>query len=81
MLEEKFFSENIINLSQMNLSDPEIVLQFKDINFISSGNKVGSVTLKRELKEDGKNSGWWGILETMKAHSHMRNKGLIQTND
>ena len=57
MLEEKFFSENIINLSQMNLSDLEIVLQFKDINFISSGNKVGSVTLKRELKEDGKNSG------------------------
>ena len=57
MLEEKFFSENIINLSQMNLSDPEIVLQFKDINFISSGNKVGSVTLKREVEEDGKNSG------------------------
>ena len=51
MLEGKFVSKNVINLSRRNLSASEISLLSKGLKFVPTANKIDRAKLKRELEE------------------------------
>ena len=53
-LKGKFVSENVINLSKRDLSENEISLLSKGLNFIPTCNKVDVVRLKLELEQSGR---------------------------
>ena len=53
-LKGKFVSKNVINLSKRNLSENEISLLSKGLNFIPTSNKVDVARLKLELEQFGR---------------------------
>ena len=53
-LKGKFVSKNVINLSKRNLSENEISLLSKGLNFIPTCNKVDVARLKMELEQFGR---------------------------
>ena len=53
-LKGKFVSKNVINLSKRNLSENEISLLSKGLNFIPTCNKVDVARLKLELEQFGR---------------------------
>ena len=52
-LKGKFVSKNVINLSRQSLSENEISLLSKDLNFITTCNKVDVAMFKLELEQFG----------------------------
>ena len=53
-LKGKFVSENVINLSKRDLSENEISLLSKGLNFIPTCNKVDVARLKLKLEQFGR---------------------------
>ena len=53
-LKGKFVSKNVVNLSKRNLSENEISLLSKGLNFIPACNKVDVARLKLELEQLGR---------------------------
>ena len=53
-LKGKFVGENVINLSKRDLSENEISLLSKGLNFIPTCNKVDVARLKMELEQFGR---------------------------
>ena len=53
-LKGKFVSKNVINLSRQNLSENEISLLSKGLDFIPTCNKVDVAGLKLELEQFGR---------------------------
>ena len=54
MLEGKFVSSNVINLSRKNLSEAKISLLSKDLKFVPTANKIDRAKLKTQLEEYGR---------------------------
>ena len=54
MLEGKFVSSNVINLSRRNLSEAKISLLSKDLKFVPTANKIDRAKLKTQLEEYGR---------------------------
>ena len=52
-LQGNFVSKNVVNLSMRNLTDSEISLLSKGLNFIPTFNTVNKVKLKTELEALG----------------------------
>ena len=53
-LEGKLVNKDVINLSRRNLSQSEISLLSKGLEFVPSANKIDRAKLKRELEEYGR---------------------------
>ena len=54
MLEGKFVSKNVINISRRNLSAPEVLLLSKGLKFVPTAKKIDCAKLKTELEEYGR---------------------------
>ena len=54
ILEGKFVSKNVINLSRRNLSPSEMSLLSKGLKFVPTANKIDHAKLKTELEEYGR---------------------------
>ena len=52
-LQGNFASKNVVNLSRRNLTDPEIYLLSKELNFIPTSNIIDKAKLKMELEALG----------------------------
>ena len=53
-LQSNFVSKNVVNLSKRNLTDCEISLLSKGLNFVPTSNKIDKTKLKRELEALGR---------------------------
>ena len=64
-LQGNFVSKNVVNLSKRNLTDSEISLLSKGLNFIPTSNRIDKAKLKRELEALGR---------MLRLKSHFRNE-------
>ena len=55
-LKGKFVNKNVINLSKRNLTQNEISLLSKGVNFVPTCNKVYVARLKLEFEQFGENA-------------------------
>ena len=79
-LKGKFVSENVINLSKRDLSENEISLLSKGLNFIPTCNKVDGVRLKLELEQFGRMLHLKCILEMIREIfllTHLKQNPLL----
>ena len=53
-LQGNFVSKNVVNLSRRNLTDSEISLLSKGLNFVPTSNTIDKAKLKRELEALGR---------------------------
>ena len=53
-LQSNFVSKNVVNLSKRNLTDSEISLLCKGLNFVPTSNTIDKAKLKRELEALGR---------------------------
>ena len=79
-LKGKFVSENVINLSKRDLSENEISLLSKGLNFIPTCNKVDGARLKLELEQFGRMLRLKCILEMIREIfllTHLKQNPLL----
>ena len=53
-LQDNFVSKNVVNLSRRKLTDPEIPLLSKGLNFARTSNAIDKAKLKMELEALGR---------------------------
>ena len=54
ILQGNFVSKNVVNLSRLNLTDSEISLLSKGLNFVRTSNSIDKAKLKTELEALGR---------------------------
>ena len=54
ILQGNFVSKNVVNLSRLNLTDSEISLLSKGLNFVRTSNRIDKAKLKTELEALGR---------------------------
>ena len=69
MLQSKFVTKNVVNLSKPNLSDAEISLLPKGRNFAPTRNNIDKANLKMELEV-------FGRMLSLKSHFRNENKDI-----
>ena len=62
ILQGHFVNKNIVNLSRENLTDFEIILLSKKLNFVPVSNTIDKAMLKTELR------GFWQNITILKWH-------------
>ena len=54
ILQGNYVSKNVVNLSRLNLTDSEISLLSKGLNFVRTSNRIDKAKLKTELEALGR---------------------------